>query len=63
MLAIGEGTGMPSVPVWWWLPESTVKAFQVRQHRIPWGISQVLVKVGDAKPPGKNSKEKKGAGK
>ena len=45
------------------LPESSVKAFQVRQNRIPWGISQVPVKVGDAKSPGKNGKEKKGAGK
>ena len=45
------------------LPESAVKVFQVRQYRIPWGISQVRVKVGDAKSLGKNSKEKKGAGK
>ena len=54
------------------LPEPSVKAFQVRKNRIPWephqqsmikDISQVRVKVGDAKPPGKNGKEKKGAGK
>ena len=45
------------------LPESTVKAFQVRQNRIPWGISQVQVKVVVAKPANKNIKEKKGAGK
>ena len=45
------------------LPESAVKAFQVRQNRIPWRFGQVRVRVGDAKPPGKDSKEKKGAGK
>ena len=45
------------------LPECAVKACQVQQHRIARRIRQVRVKVGGAKPPGKDSKEIKGAGK
>ena len=35
------------------LPVSAVKAFQDRQNRIPWGISQIQVKMGDLKCAGK----------
>ena len=42
-------------------PKPAARALKVRQHRIPWVIGQVQVKVSDAKPPGKNGKEKKEA--
>ena len=39
------------------IPEFAGRPLKVRQHRIPWKIE---VPVGDAKPPGKDGKEKKG---